>query len=975
MNKSKIGSKINGFILKEEEFVLDINSNIKIFEHEKTGAKLMHIENDDDNKSFAIGFKTPPEDSTGVMHILEHSVLCGSKKFPTKEPFVELCKGSMNTFLNAMTYSDKTVYPIASRNEKDYFNLMNVYLDAVFYPNIYKNDKIFKQEGWHYHIEDKNDDVEYKGVVYNEMKGYFSSPMTHIYSLVEPTLFPDNAYAYESGGIPSDIPKLTYEQFLNTHKKLYHPSNSYIALYGDLDLNKALDFIDREYLSNFDRKDIDSNIEKQKPFEKKRDFIFNYSVSSENQLENQSYIALNTVIDSLGNTELNLAMHILSTLLVDSEEAPLKQALIDAGLGDDVFAIYEDEVLQPYLSIILKDSSLSKKEEFIRVVKQTLVDLIDKGINKELIEGCINIYEFSYREADSGSMPKGLGYSLSSMSSWIHGESPIEKLKFEKHFENIKRALTEPYFENIIEKYILNNSHSSVLVLEPKLHLNQEEDLNVKNELFELKSNLSEDKLDSMIKNTIELLEYQEREDSQEDLNKIPMLSIDDIEKEVEDLKVNEYDIEGTKLLHYDTFTGGINYISAMFDVRGVKEEDISYIGLLSDLLTRVGTENKSYIALSNDIMKNVGGLAFYTKEYFDIKDYSVYTPLIEGACKVLSSKTDKAIELMLDIMNNTSFEDEKRIKELIKEKVSELEMGIVSSGDSLAVTKLSSYFYPMSKYNQKISGVEYYEFLKDISENIDIRIGEVKEKLYEVKELIFNLNNMTITFVGPSDELKNIEIAIKDLNASLSKNNIHKHKYSFAEEILNEGLLIPSEVQYVAKGYNYKALGYEYNGSMEVLKNVLRYGYLWNKIRVQGGAYGARFNITESGNVTLCSYRDPNIVETLQAYDGLPSFIKNIDLNSRELDKAIIGTLSDMQLPTSSYKKGKVAIGYHLIGKTKLDRQKQRDEVLSTTVQSLRNLSDLMSDVMNKECIVVVGNEKINSCKELFNDIYNPLK
>ena len=512
MNNSKIGLKINGFILKEEEFVLDINSNIKIFEHEKTGAKLMHIENDDDNKSFAIGFKTPPEDNTGVMHILEHSVLCGSKKFPTKEPFVELCKGSMNTFLNAMTYSDKTVYPIASRNEKDYFNLMNVYLDAVFYPNIYKNDKIFKQEGWHYHIEDKNDDIEYKGVVYNEMKGYFSSPMTHIYSLVEPTLFPDNAYAYESGGIPCDIPKLTYEQFLDTHKKLYHPSNSYITLYGDLDLNKALDFIDREYLSKFDKKEINSNIEKQNPFEKKREFIFNYSVSSENQLDNQSYIALNTVVDSLGDTELNLAMHILSTLLVDSEEAPLKQALIDAGLGDDVFAIYEDEVLQPYLSIILKDSSLSKKEEFMRVVRQTLVNLVDKGINKELIEGCINIYEFSYREAESGSLPKGLRYSLSSMSSWIHGESPIEKLKFEKHFENIRRALTEPYFENIIEKYILNNSHSSLLVLEPKLHLNQEGDLNVKNELLELKNNVSEDKLDFMVKNTIDLLDYQERE-------------------------------------------------------------------------------------------------------------------------------------------------------------------------------------------------------------------------------------------------------------------------------------------------------------------------------------------------------------------------------------------------------------------------------------------------------------------------------
>lgn len=972
---NKTGVTINGFILKEEEFVADIDSNVRIFEHEKTGAKLMHIENDDDNKSFTIGFKTPPKDNTGEMHILEHSVLCGSRKFPTKEPFVELCKGSMKTFLNAITYSDKTVYPISSRNEKDFLNLMDVYLDAVFYPNIYKNDKIFKQEGWHYHLENKDDNIEYKGVVYNEMKGYFSSPFTNVYRLIEPSLFPNNAYSYESGGIPNEIPQLTYEQFLNTHKKLYHPSNSYIALYGNLNLEKTLDFIDKEYLSNFDKKEIDSNIEKEKPFDERKESIFNYSVSNENQLSNQSYLALNTVVDSLGNTELNLAMHILSTLLTDSEEAPLKQALLDTGLGDDVFAIYNDEVLQPYLSIILKDSSLDKKDAFLNTVKETLIYLVKKGINKDLIEGCINMYEFSYREGDTGSTPKGLSYSLSAIGSWIHGKSPIEKLKFEKHFKNIKKALTEPYFENIIEKYILNNNHSSLVILEPKLNMNKEDNVNLKNKLFELKNNLSNEELDFLVKDTLELLEYQEKEDSQEDLNKIPMLSIDDIEKEVEELKVEEYDIEGTKLLHYDTFAGGINYISTMFDVRGVKEDDISYIGLISDLLTRVGTKDKTYIELSNDIMKNVGELSFYTKEYFDKENPKLYTPLIECSCKVLVSKTNKAIELMLEIMNSTSFEDEKRIKEIIKEKISELEITMIEDADNLAMSKMASYFNPMAKYNEKISGLEYYKFLKELNENIDENIKNIKEKLYEIKEAIFDSNNMIVTFVGSKDELNNIECVVKDLNASLSNCKIDKYNYSFNEEILNEGILIPSEVQYVAKGYNYKMLGYEYNGSMEVLKNTLKFGYLWNKIRVQGGAYGAMFNITESGNVILCTYRDPNIVETLQAYDNMPSYIENIDLNSRELNKSIIGTLSAMQLPTLSYKKGKVAIGYYLMGKTKLDRQKQRNEVLNTSVESLRSLSKLMNDVINKECIVVVGNDKINEHKELFNNISNPLK
>lgn len=975
MNKNIIGSKINGFILKEEEFVSDINSNIKVFEHEKTGAKLMHIDNDDDNKTFSIGFKTPPEDNTGVMHILEHSVLCGSKKFPAKEPFVELCKGSMNTFLNAMTYSDKTVYPISSRNEKDYFNLMNVYLDAVFYPNIYTNDKIFKQEGWHYHIEDRDNNIDYKGVVYNEMKGYFSSPLNHLCVLGEQTLFPDNAYKYESGGIPRDIPKLTYQQFLDTHKKLYHPSNSYTVLYGNLDLNKALDFIDREYLSNFNKKEIDSSIEKQKSFEKRKDFIFNYSVSEENQLSNETYLALNTVIDSIDNCELNLAMKILKTLLVDSEEAPLKQALIDADLGDDVIAEYESEVLQPYLTIALKGSSLGKKEEFINIFEKTLKDLVRDGINKELIEGCINIYEFACREADSGSDSKGISYVLSSMGTWIHNASPIERLKFEKYFENIKKALVEPYFENIIEKYLLNNNHSSLVILEPKLNLNKEEDLNTKNELLQFKNSLSEDEIEIMIKNTIELLDYQEKEDSEEDLNKIPMLSINDIEKEVEDLIVDEYDVDGIKLMHYDVFTGGINYVSTMFDVTGVKEEDISYIGLLSDLLTRVNTKDKSYIELSNDIMKNTGGLGFYTKEYSDINNYLNYKPLIGGCYKALSSKSDKAIKLMIDIMNNTTFEDEKRIKELIKERVSELEMDIISEGDLLALSRMNSYYYPMSKYSQKILGLEYYKFLKEIDKNIDVKINEIKRKLYEVKGLIFNSNNMMVSFIGSKDELNLIKSNVRDLKASLSDKPILKNKYSFKEEILNEGLLIPSEVQYVAKGYNYKKLGYEYNGSMEVLKNVLRYGYLWNKIRVQGGAYGARFNITEAGNFMLCSYRDPNIKETIDAYNNLSCYVKSIDLNDRELEKAIIGTMSTMQLPLSAHRKGAFAIGCHLIGKTKLDRQKQRDEVLNTTVESLRNLSTLISDVINEDCQVVAGNEKINNHKELFKNIYSPIK
>lgn len=971
-NKQKAIS--DSFLLKKNEFVKDINSDVYIYEHIKTSANVMHISNNDINKTFAIGFKTPPTDNTGIMHILEHSVLCGSEKFPTKEPFVELCKGSLNTFLNAMTYSDKTVYPVASTNEKDFFNLMHVYLDAVFYPNIYKNDKILKQEGWHYHLENIEDELDYKGVVYNEMKGYFSSPINRIFREVERTLYPDNNYAYESGGNPNEIPELTYEQFINTHRNLYHPSNSYITLYGDLDIEKAMNFIDTEYLSKFDKKNINTDIEKQIPFEEMKEFILSYPASNEAQLED-NYMALNLSIDNIDNTELALSMNILSSLLIYSEESPLKQAIIDEGLGEDVFCIYESEVLQPYISIVVKGTPLDKKDKLKEVIEITLRNLVQKRINRDLIEGCLNSYEFAYRENDSSSMPKGLNYSLSAIGAWIHGVNPIEKLKFEEHFENIKKSLDNNYFENIIDKYLLNNTHSSFIVLKPEIDLSNKEDNKIKDYLKELKANLTQNELEKMLNDTLELLEYQEREDSLENLEKIPMLSIEDIETEVEDLYVEEYNINDVKLLHYDIFTGGINYISTMFNVSGVKQEDLCYVGLLSDLICRLDTDNRSYVELSNDVMKNLGGLGFYTKEYVSLDNNEEFTPYIEGVVKVLNNKTENAFKLISEIINDTNFEDNKRMKELILEKISDIEMSIISSGDSLAMSRMNSYFNQVSKYNQYVSGLEYYKFLKNIEKDLDSNIDKLKAKLYEVKNAIFNVNNLIVAFIGEKQELEVINDCINDLKASLRTENVNKNKYSFKEEKLNEGLLIPSEVQYVGIGYNFKKLGHKYNGSMEVLKNILRYGYLWNKVRVQGGAYGARFNITELGNLMLCSYRDPNVKQTYDVYEGIPKYIENIDLNERELNKAIIGAISSIQLPLSIQSKGRFAVDCHLVNKTKELRQQQRTEILNTNIEDLRNLSKVLGDVINQKCCIVVGNDKMNESKDLLKHIYSPLE
>ena len=964
-------SEIHGFMLKEREFVNDINSEIQIFEHIQTGAKLMYIKNEDTNKTFSIGFKTPPTDHTGVMHILEHSVLCGSKNFPTKEPFVELCKSSLNTFLNAMTYSDKTVYPVSSRNEKDFYNLMNVYLDAVFYPNIYKDDKIFKQEGWRYHIENEDDEISYNGVVYNEMKGALSSPLSQVVRKIEETLYPNNAYAFESGGDPKYIPELTYEQFIDTHKRLYHPSNTYITLYGDLDLEKALEFIDNKYLSEFGKVNVDVAIEKQVPFSKRTLNKFKYSISDESQLENQDYIAINMSISDISNVELNIALNILTFILIHSEESPLKQALIDEKLCDDVLGLYYSEVLQPYFSVILKGANQKDLDKIIKVFEKTLSSLVNNGINKDTVKGCVNIYEFNFREGDDSSTPKGLNYCLDAMASWIHGSSPIESLKFEKHFDTIKKSLDNCYFENIIDKYILNNNHSTIIVLEPELNLSQKNDKEVEKKLNSLKESLSVVDIDKMINDTKELIDYQNREDSEEDLNTIPTLSIDDLEKEVPELKVDIDEVDKTKIYHHDIFTGGISYIDVQFKTKAVPQEDISYIALLSNLLSRLNTNNKNYIDLSNEIMCNLGGLSVFTKEYCKDGNIDNYEPILNINCKSLTDKTEDAINIISEIVSETNFEDEKRIKELIKEMISDLELGLMSTGHSTSIKRISSYFNQLGAYQEKITGLEYFNFLKNIDSSIDDNMEDLKRKLYYIKELIFNLNNMQISIVGSKNEknelLKNLPI----LQKSLPNNPVTYNNYEFETNILNEALLIPSDVQYVAKGYNFKKLGYNYNGSINVLENVLRYGYLWNNIRVKGGAYGAMINTSEYGNFILCSYRDPNIKETLDIYNGLPLFIENIEISDKELEKAIIGTMSDKQLPLSPKSIGKFAINCALANKTKEDRQKVVDEILATSIDDLRSYSKLVSDVMNTNCHVVTGNEKAKELNNLFGSIY----
>ncbi|MBW9156139.1 insulinase family protein [Clostridium tagluense] len=975
--KFTIGSTYHGFKLIQEKNIEELNSVTRLFEHEKSGARLLHLENDDDNKVFSIGFRTPPKSSNGLPHILEHSVLCGSRKFPTKEPFVELIKGSLNTFLNAMTFSDKTIYPLASKNEKDFFNLMDVYLDAVFYPNLYSQREILMQEGWHYELENKEDKLSYKGVVYNEMKGAFSSPEGCLMRKIQESLFPDTSYGVESGGDPEFIPDLTQEEFVEFHKKYYHPSNSYIFLYGDGNIDKELQFISEKYLNDFDRISVDSAIQLQKPFSSMSELKIDYPISSEDDEKDKSFLSMNFVSgDNISQPELHLAFEILEYLLLESAAAPLKRALVEADLGKDVFGSFDNSILQPVFSIVVKNSNEAKKEEFKEIVYTTLKNLVKDGIDKKLIEACINITEFKLREADLGGFPKGLFYYITSMDSWLYDKDPTMHLEYESYLSKIKAALTTNYFENLIEKYLINNTHSSMVILNGKKGLAEQKSKAVEEKLARYKASISDSEIEKIVQETKALKERQMTPDTVEVLETIPLLERSDIETTVEHLPLKEKDENGVKVLSHNIFTNKIAYINILFDAKKVDMELLPYVTLLSTLLGRVSTESTNYPDLSNEINIHTGGIHFTTEVYGDNENFEKYSPKLVVKSKALVPKLPKLFDIMAEIINTTKFDEKKRLKELIQQLKSRQEMKILDRGHMAAAGRLTSYFSPASAYIEKTTGVSFYEFINDIERNFDNKADEIIENLNKVSKLIFNKNNLIVSITGEEDIYTAFAAELPKIISILGQEELPDAKYDFALNKNNEGLLSSSDVQYVAKGYNFIKQGYAYSGKMLVLKTIASLDYLWNRVRVQGGAYGGFANLARSGNIVFVSYRDPNVSETLKAYDGICDYIGSFEASEREMTKYIIGTISELDSPLTPSMKGERATAYYIRGISEAQRQMERDEVLSTKSEDIKSFKSLLDDIIKENCFCVLGNEnKLKDNKDIFTSLVNVFK
>lgn len=961
---------LKAYEVVEEKKIMEINADGCVLRHKKSGARLFVVSCDDENKVFSIGFRTPPSDSTGVAHILEHSVLCGSEKFPVKDPFVELVKGSLNTFLNAMTYPDKTVYPVASCNEKDFHNLMNVYMDAVFHPNIYREKKIFMQEGWHYELESKESDLIYNGVVYNEMKGAFSSPEEVLDRYTRKTLFPDSCYGQESGGDPAFIPDLTYEDFLDFHRRYYHPSNSYIYLYGDMDMAEKLEWLDREYLSHYEEISIDSRIARQKPFSQPVEDETFYSITESESGENATYLSVSTVVGTNLDPVLYVAFQILEYTLLDAPGAPLKQALIDAGIGQDIMGGFENGILQPYFSVVAKNANREQRGEFLAVVKGTLRKLADQGINKKSLKAGMNYYEFRYREADYGSAPKGLMYGLQCMDSWLYDGDPMMHLEYQKTFDYLKQVVDEDYFEHLIREYLLDNPFEAVLTVSPQKNLTAQTEEATAKKLAAYKASLSVKELKRLEEETRALEEYQEAPSPQEDLEKIPLLRREDISREPEEIVWAEKKEDGIKVIHHEMFTSGIGYLKVMFDTSALPVEDLPYIGFLKSLLGYVNTENFTYGDLTSEIHLNSGGVSFSVTSYPDLREQGEFMGFFMASVRVLYEKLDFGFSILGEILTRSILDDEKRVGEVISETRSRARMKLEGSSHSAAVARATSYFSATSSYNDLTGGIGYYEFLENLEREYQENKKEIIGRFKAIVKKLFTTSNMLVSYTADEEGYKFLPKAMKKLTSLLPKGDNTRYPFTFLAGNRNEGFLTASQVNYVARCGTFAGSGCEYTGALKILKVILSYDYLWINLRVKGGAYGCMSGFGRSGEGYFASYRDPNLKETNRIYDGVVDYLENYQVEDRDMTKYVIGAISDMDVPYPPSTRGNRGLSAYLSGVDREMMVKEREEVLNATQEDIRKLAPLVKAVLNTGSLCVVGNtDKIEADKELFGE------
>lgn len=960
-----------GYKLIQEKHIKDVNSDCVLLEHEKTGAKVFLMKNDDDNKTFGIGFKTLPKDNTGICHIIEHSVLSGSRKFQTKEPFMDMVKISMATFLNALTFPDKTIYPVSSRNEKDFKNLMDVYMDAVFYPVMKKDRRIFMQEGWHYELENAEDELNIKGVVYNEMKGAYSVPETTLYYRVNNALCPDTVYAMESGGEPYEIPNLTYENFCDFHSKYYHPSNSYIYLYGDCDMEERLEFLDREYLSNFEKEKIDNFEGNQKPFENTKNVFDEYSVSKDEDTKNKTFLAYSSCFGESNGLKDGIIEKLLSEILVDMQGAYLKEALLKANICEDVSSISMESTKFSSFGVYVINSEREYLDKFKEIVENVLREVVKNGIGKEKLIAVLNRTEFSIREL-LNSTTAGVEYFFSIFDTWLYGGSPMDSLTFDEALSEIREdILNNRLLERVIEEKILNNNHKAFIVLSPSAGLNDKKDLAQKEWLKRYKDSLSQIQIEKIIENTKNLIEYQQTESTEEQKATIPKLKIEDIDKET--LKIpNEVEkIEDITVLKHNIFTSGINYVDICFDLKHISKDEIVYLSLVENLLKSLDKKSMTYKDFSVETFLRCGGVSTSITTLTNAKNREKFVPKFVVSVKFLGEKLKETVELLKVLLKETIFTDKNRIKEEVLSIKGELEQDVLGAGHMYGINRAKSYFSNKACYDERFKGLDYLKFIQDLAENFDDRIDNVIEKMEFVYNRMFKQNETIVNITTTEENFEEIKKAFVECVKEFPRFEDISYDFTFERENLKEGIATSSDVNYVTFAGDLKKLGIKYSGSFSLLSKILSTTHMHNNIRAIGGAYGAGLSITRDSEMLMFSYRDPNLKSTKETFNSVGKYVSEMEITEEELESFKISLVKDFNPLLTPKHKGYTSMVMYITGSDEKELELYLGQLLNTKLEDLRELGKVIDEVLSQDGFVVVGNtNKIKENSKEFKNI-----
>jgi Zn-dependent M16 (insulinase) family peptidase len=936
-----------------------------LYAHE-SGAKVMYLKSEDTNKVFSVAFSTPPKDDTGLAHIMEHCVLGGSRKYPLKDPFMQLANGSLYTFLNAYTYPDKTIYPVASVNDVDFLNLMDVYLDAVFFPMVYERKHSFSQEGWHYQLESEEAELKYNGVVYNEMKGAYSDPYRLLYNALDKALYPDSTYGYESGGNPDAIPSICYEDFIAFHKKHYCPENALIFFYGDMDIEYCFKKLDEGYLSKFEKTGAQIEIAEQKALKAPVFVQDEYSIADEKELD-QNYMAA-TYVFSPDMPPMDITgMKVLNYVLMMTPASPLYKAMVEANIGEDISGHFSQDSLHPGWGISMRNGGLSL-EDFKGFLDDELAKIANEGLSQDFVTACLNFLEFQAKEEDFGpNTPKGLIYNIRALSSWLYGNCPWEAVSGVLHLEQIRLLCADGYLEGLIRKYILGNNHVAYAVINPVLNLDEAREEALRHKLATIKSELGPDDKTAIIEYCKELKIFQETPDPPELLELIPRLSVADIKKEIEHIPLEVKDEGGAKLLHAPLETNDIIYSTMIFDMSALSKEYLPIVSILQYILSKLATKNHDTLSLTQEIKGNLGGLGFST----DIitKNPVDFVPAALVSVKFLSQNTPKMFEIVSEILHDTLFDDKSQIKNYLLEMKAAMGDRLLTGGSSIALMRSMTYFSPAAAYQDTISGLGFYDFLKELCEDFDNRFEGLAQDLAETARIIYNKNHVQYSIVANQELYEKFVAELLSFHEGLPGEDLPAAARPPLIDVGNEGIATASKVQYCALAANFIMVGYDYSGGLKVLGNILD-NYLYEEIRAKGGAYGCGSNFSHKGMMYFYSYRDPELEATYEIFRSAGQYIRNLDISDKEIEKYILGTIRAFDKPATNAHKGLTAASNYIQGWSDALRQKERDEVLSTDLADIRSFADLIEKTTTQNHICAVGGVSVLENSEVFDTI-----